>query len=70
MFGSLAVEVSFGGGSGSLTLLVVYIALAIGVSFLCSIMEAVLLSVTPAYIGAFEAARPTAKPQGSSRWRM
>ena len=66
----MAVEVSFGGGSGSLTLLVVYIALAIGVSFLCSIMEAVLLSVTPAYIGAFEAARPTAKPQGSSRWRM
>lgn len=49
-----------GGGSGSLTLLVVYIALAIGVSFLCSIMEAVLLSVTPAYIGALEATRPAA----------
>lgn len=39
-------------GTGSLTLLVVFILLAIGVSFLCSIMEAVLLSVTPAYIGA------------------
>ncbi|MDT0631023.1 hemolysin family protein [Rubrivirga sp. S365] len=39
-------------GSGSLTLLVVYVVLAIGVSFLCSIMEAVLLSVTPAYVGA------------------
>ncbi|MEM9566236.1 MAG: hemolysin family protein [Actinomycetota bacterium] len=47
-----------GGGSGSLTLLIVYIALAIGVSFLCSIMEAVLLSVSPAYIGALEVRRP------------
>ena len=47
-------------GSGSLTLLIVYVALAIGVSFLCSIMEAVLLSVTPAYIGAMEAERPEA----------
>lgn len=46
------------GGSGSLTLLVVYIALAIGVSFACSIMEAVLLSVSPAYIGALEATKP------------
>lgn len=44
--------------SGSLTLLIVYIALAIGVSFLCSIMEAVLLSVSPAYIGALEAEKP------------
>lgn len=48
------------GGDGSLTLLIIYIALAIGVSFLCSIMEAVLLSVTPAYIGALEAERPDA----------
>ncbi len=47
-----------GGGSGSLTLLVVYITLAIGVSFLCSIMEAVLLSVSPAYIGALEEEKP------------
>ena len=47
-----------GGGSGSLTLLVVFIVLAIGVSFLCSIMEAVLLSVSPAYIGALEATKP------------
>ncbi|MEM8922319.1 MAG: hemolysin family protein [Actinomycetota bacterium] len=46
-------------GSGSLTLLIVYIALAIGVSFLCSIMEAVLLSVSPAYIGALEAEKPS-----------
>jgi CBS domain containing-hemolysin-like protein len=33
-----------------MTLLVLYVVLAIGVSFLCSIMEAVLLSVTPAYL--------------------
>lgn len=47
-------------GSGSVTLLVAYIVLAIGVSFLCSIMEAVLLSVSPAYIRAIEAEKPVA----------
>ncbi|MCA1779168.1 MAG: hemolysin family protein [Xanthomonadaceae bacterium] len=33
-----------------MTLLLFYLSLAIGVSFLCSILEAVLLSVTPAHI--------------------
>ena len=33
-----------------MTLLVFYVLLALGVSFLCSIMEAVLLSVTPSYV--------------------
>lgn len=33
-----------------MTLLVLYVCLALGVSFLCSVLEAVLLSVTPAYI--------------------
>ena len=33
-----------------MTLLVVYLLLAIGVSFLCSILEAVLLSVTPGFV--------------------
>ncbi len=47
-------------GSGSLTLLVVFVVLAIGVSFLCSVMEAVLLSVSPAYVGALEESSPTA----------
>ena len=47
-------------GPGSLTLLVLYIALAIGVSFLCSVLEAVLLSVSPAYVGTLEASNPTA----------
>ncbi len=33
-----------------MTLLFLYLALAIGVSFLCSILEAVLLSITPSYV--------------------
>jgi CBS domain containing-hemolysin-like protein len=45
-------------GSGSVSLLVVFVVLAIGVSFLCSVMEAVLLSVTPAYVGAKEESAP------------
>lgn len=36
-------------------LLLFYIGLALGVSFLCSLMEAVLLSITPTYIGALQA---------------
>ncbi len=43
-----------------MTLLVLYILLAIGVSFVCSVLEAVLLSVTPAYIGVLEKERPRA----------
>ena len=37
-----------------MTLLILYILLAIGFSFLCSILEAVLLSITPAYLGLLE----------------
>jgi CBS domain containing-hemolysin-like protein len=33
-----------------MTLLIIYLAIAIGVSFLCSILEAVLLSATPSYV--------------------
>ncbi len=33
-----------------MTLLFLYLAIAIGVSFLCSILEAVLLSITPSYV--------------------
>ena len=58
----LLVALQHGGaaaaGDGSLTLLVVFVVLAIGVSFLCSVMEAVLLSVTPAYVGAKEETAP------------
>ncbi|QDT14460.1 CNNM domain-containing protein [Alienimonas californiensis] len=37
-------------GAGSWPLLIFYLCLAIGFSFLCSVAEAVLLSVTPSYI--------------------
>ncbi|MCG2588313.1 CNNM domain-containing protein [Rhodohalobacter sulfatireducens] len=37
-----------------MTLLIFYLILAIGVSFLCSILEAVLLSITPSYIAVLE----------------
>ncbi len=33
-----------------MTLLIFYVLLALGVSFLCSVLEAVLLSVTPSYV--------------------
>jgi CBS domain containing-hemolysin-like protein len=38
----------------SMTLLLLYVALAVGVSFLCSVMEAVLLSITPSYVAALQ----------------
>ena len=41
-----------------MTLLILYLLLAIGVSFLCSILEAVLLSVTPAYVADLEHRKP------------
>jgi CBS domain containing-hemolysin-like protein len=41
-----------------MTLLFVYVALALGVSFLCSILEAVLLSLTPSYIALLRQERP------------
>jgi len=40
------------------TLLLVYLAIAIGVSFLCSVLEAVLLSITPSYLEQLTQARP------------
>jgi CBS domain containing-hemolysin-like protein len=48
-------------------LLTVYIVLAIGVSFLCSIMEAVLLSVTPAYVAVLQGSDDPAKQQTGQR---
>lgn len=41
-----------------MTLLFAYLALALGVSFLCSILEAALLSVTPAHLARLEQDRP------------
>jgi CBS domain containing-hemolysin-like protein len=33
-----------------MTLLLIYLTIAIGISFLCSVLEAVLLSITPSYV--------------------
>ncbi|MEM8955750.1 MAG: hemolysin family protein [Verrucomicrobiota bacterium] len=52
--GSISVEP----GSGSLTLLVLYFVLALGVSFFCSVWEAVLLSITRPYIETKKEERP------------
>ena len=41
-----------------MTLLLVYLAIAIGVSFLCSILEAVLLSITPSYVEQIKTTNP------------
>ena len=43
-----------------MTLLFVYLAIAIGVSFLCSVLEAVLLSVTPSHVEQTVSERPRA----------
>ncbi len=43
-----------------MTLLFIYLAIAIGVSFLCSILEAVLLSITPSYIEQISIKKPRA----------
>jgi CBS domain containing-hemolysin-like protein len=41
-----------------MTLLVLYLSLALGVSFLCSLLEAVLLSITPSYEAALQTDQP------------
>ncbi|MGD8784563.1 MAG: CNNM domain-containing protein [Thioalkalispiraceae bacterium] len=43
-----------------MTLLVIYLAIAIGISFVCSILEAVLLSITPSYVETTLVHRPRA----------
>ena len=42
-----------------MTLLIAFAFLAIGVSFLCSVLEAVLLSITPSYIVSLKETQPT-----------
>ena len=41
-----------------MVLLATYIFLALGVSFLCSLLEATLLSLTPTYLASLEEKRP------------
>jgi CBS domain containing-hemolysin-like protein len=43
-------------------LLLLYVGLALALSFLCSLMEATLLSVTPSYVAALEARHRAAGP--------
>lgn len=43
-----------------MTLLLIYLAIAIGVSFLCSVLEAVLLSITPSYVEQIQSKKPKA----------
>ena len=41
-----------------MSLLILFVVLAIGVSFMCSILEAVLLSISPSFVEASEAEKP------------
>ena len=41
-----------------MVLLLTYMFLAIGISFICSIMEAVLLSITPSYTASLKKTKP------------
>ncbi len=41
-----------------MTLLFIYLAIAIGVSFVCSVLEAVLLSITPSFVQQMNVDRP------------
>jgi len=46
-----------------MTLLFIYLGIAIGISFICSILEAVLLSITPSYVEKTLADKPRAGEQ-------
>lgn len=43
-----------------MTLLIIYLLIAVGISFMCSILEAVLLSITPSYAESLNKERPRA----------
>ena len=43
-----------------MTLLIIYVAVAIAISFLCSVLEAVLLSVSPTFVATLADKRPQA----------
>ena len=46
-------------GEGSVGMLALFIGLAIGISFLCSVLEAVLLSITPSFVATLEESNPS-----------
>lgn len=41
-----------------MTLLIIYLVIAVGVSFVCSVLEAVLLSITPSYVESVASQNP------------
>ena len=43
---------------GDVAALIAYVLLALGFSFLCSLAEAALLSITPSYIAGLQKSRP------------
>ena len=47
-----------GGAAGDVALLVAYVLLALVFSFLCSVAEAVLLSITPSYVAGLQDSHP------------
>lgn len=53
-----AAPVPGSGDAMDITLMLVYLGLAIGLSFLCSVAESVLLSITPSFIAGLQAERP------------
>ena len=55
-FGSTAGNT--GDVSAALNLLILFVSLALFISFMCSVAEAVLLSITPAYIESFREKHP------------
>jgi CBS domain containing-hemolysin-like protein len=46
-----------------MALLLLFLFLALGVSFMCSVLESVLLSITPSYVAALEKSRPAVGSQ-------
>ena len=52
---NVVTEVGESTGNGDLSLLVFYLALALGVSFVCSILEAIVLSMPQTYVAMLEA---------------
>jgi CBS domain containing-hemolysin-like protein len=56
--GSLAATVQSSGFDTDVMLLITYVLLALGFSFLCSVAEASLLSITPAYVAGLREKNP------------
>ena len=53
-FNTLLVTTSSGSSEGDYTLLILYATLALGASFLCSVLEAVLLSTSISHVKVLE----------------